>query len=27
MNIFSVCHNHGCHMGSFEHRKKNGLIG
>lgn len=26
MNIFSVCHKHGCHIGSIEHQKKNNLI-
>lgn len=26
IHIFSVCHKHGCHIGSREHQKKNGLI-
>lgn len=25
-HIFSVCHKHGCHIGSREHQKKHGLI-
>lgn len=25
IHIFSVCHIHGCHIGSREHQKKNGL--
>lgn len=25
IHIFSVCHKHGCHIGSREHQKKNGL--
>lgn len=26
MHIFSVCHKHGCHIGSMEHQRKNNLI-
>lgn len=26
IHIFSVCHKHGCHIGSREHQKKNGLV-
>ncbi len=26
IHIFSVCHKHGCHIGSREHQRKIGLI-